>query len=115
LKTADELKDALHRYDAALYGQTFPPEKIKVTVGAEASEEKLGHQVTRRAVQIDGFDAEASRKPLTTHLQVFRWYCPVADRTGMMILRSPRKFDETDDVWKTLRSFWKEAECHHAE
>lgn len=114
LKTADELKDALHRYDAALYGKSFAPEKIKVTVGAEKKEEKLGHSVTRREVQIDGFDAEALNKPLVTHLQVFRWYCPVADRTGMMILRSPRKFDSNDEVWKTLLGFWNEAECHPA-
>ena len=114
LKTADELKDALHRYDASLYGEAFPPEKIKVGVGTEITEGKLGHTVSRRVVQIDGFDAEASRKPLTTYLQVFRWYCPVADRTGVMILRSPRKFDANDEVWKTLLGFWNEAECHPA-
>jgi len=114
LKTADELKDALHLYDAALYGEAFPPEKIKVSVGAETTEDRLGHTVSRRVVKIDGFDAEASRKPLTTYLQVFRWYCPVADRTGIMILRSPRKFDANDEVWKTLLGFWNEAECHPA-
>jgi hypothetical protein len=114
LKTADEVKDALHRYDAALYGKSFAPENIKVSVASEKTETKLGHTVTRRSVQIDGFDAEATRKPLTTHLQVFRWYCPITDRTGMMILRSPREFSESDEVWKALLSFWQEAECHPA-
>jgi hypothetical protein len=112
LKTAEELKDALHRYDSALYGKSFSPEKIKIEVSGETTEQKLGHQVTRRTVRIDGFDAEATNKPLTTHLQVFRWYCPVADRTGMLVLRSPRNFSEDDEVWKTLLGFWKEAECH---
>jgi len=83
-------------------------------VGDGVVEEKLGHAVTRRAVQIDGFDAEAARKPLTTYLQVYRWHCPVADRTGMLVLRSPRVFSPDEDPWKTLLGFWVEAECHHS-
>ena len=112
LKTRDELADALKRYDGSLYGDAFPPDKIKVSVGAEQKAEKLGHAVTRRSVTIDGFDAEATKKELTTHLEVFRWYCPAADRTGFLILRSPRPFKDDDAVWKVLLFFWDKITCH---
>ena len=79
LKTADELRDALHRYDSALYGKSFPPEKIIITIKAEKTEIKVGHAVTVRSIQIDGFDPEATQKPLTTFLQVYR--CTVLPRT----------------------------------
>ena len=104
--------DALKRDDGSLYGDAFPPDKIKVFVGAEQKTEKLGHAVTWRSVTIDGFDAEAMKKELTTHLEVFRWYCPTADRTGFLILRSPRVFKDDDAVWKVLLSFWDKITCH---
>jgi len=112
LKTRDELADALKRYDGSLYGDAFPPDKIKIFVGAEQKTVKLGHAVTRRSVSIDGFDAEATKKELNTHLEVFRWYCPTADRTGFLILRSPRPFQDDDAVWKVLLSFWEKITCH---
>ena len=36
------------------------------------------------------------RKELTTHLEVFRWYCPESKKTEVLILRSPRAFKEDD-------------------
>ena len=115
LKTKDELADALKRYDGSLYGEAFPPEKIKITIGAEQSTQKLGHTVLRRSVTVNGFDAEVSKKELTTHLEVFRWYCPTANRTGMLILRSPRSFNEEDKVWKVLLPLWEKITCHLTE
>jgi len=112
LKSREELADALKRYDGSLYGDAFPPEKIRVTIGPDEKTEKFGHRGIRRSVTIDGFDAEATKKELTTHLEVFRWYCPMADRTGMLVLRSPRPFKNDDAVWRVLLSFWEKIECH---
>jgi hypothetical protein len=112
LKAAAELREALHRYDGSLYGKAFPQEKIKISIGAEQSEQKLGHRVTRRSVTIDGFDAEAGKKELRTHLETFRWYCPTTDRTAMLILRSPRAFKSDDEVWRVLLQFRDDLVCH---
>ena len=112
LKSAADLQDALHRYDASLYGKAFAPEKIKVAIGAETIEDKSGHTVTRRSVIIDGFDAESSKKELRTNLETFRWYCPSVDRTAFLILRSPRPFKNDDEVWKALLWFRDRMVCH---
>ena len=42
----------------------------------------------------------ATKKELTTHLEIFRWYCPDAKRTAVLILRSPHPFQDDDPVWK---------------
>ena len=81
-------------------------------IGPDQDTWKFGHRGIRRSVTIDGFDAEATKKELTTHLEVFRWYCPTADRTGMLVLRSPRPFKNDDAVWRVLLSFWEKIECH---
>ena len=112
LKSAADLREALHRYDGSLYGDAFAPERIKITIGEESSEQKFGHRVTRRSVTIDGFDAEAGRKELRTHLETFRWYCPAADRTAMLVLRSPRTFQPGDEVWRILLQFRDDLVCH---
>ena len=112
LKSREELADALKRYDGSLYGDAFPPAKIRVEIGPDQDTWKFGHRGIRRSVTIDGFDAEATKKELTTHLEVFRWYCPMADRTGMLVLRSPRPFKNDDAVWRVLLSFWEKIECH---
>ena len=112
LNFAAELQDALHRYDASLYGKAFPPEKIKVTVGLATLEDKLGHEVTHRSVIIDGFDAESTGKELRTYLETFRWYCPAVDRTAFVVLRSPRVYSRTDQVWAVLEQFRDDMICH---
>ena len=97
---------------ASVLGDAFPPAKIRVEIGPDQDTWKFGHRGIRRSVTIDGFDAEATKKELTTHLEVFRWYCPTADRTGMLVLRSPRPFKNDDAVWRVLLSFWEKIECH---
>ena len=114
LNFAAELQDALHRYDASLYGKAYPPEKIKVTVGLATMEEKLGHEVTHRSAVIDGFDAESSKKELRTYVETFRWYCPTVDRTAFVVLRSPRAYSRADQVWTVLEQFRDAMICHHA-
>jgi hypothetical protein len=109
-----DLERALSSYDAGLYGGRFEREKLKVAVGADRKEEKLGHAVIRRSVTIDGFDPFATMKPLQTHLEVFRWHCPEADRTCVLILRTPHAFAEDDPVWATLLPFRERFACHSA-
>jgi hypothetical protein len=112
LHTAEEVKAALHRYDASLYGQAYSPDKILVEVLDQEKVRKASHDTVRYAIKIEGFDAEATKQTLTTHLQVFRWYCPVADRTVFLILRSPRIHKEQDSVWQVLDQFWNNLICH---
>jgi hypothetical protein len=112
LQSPAEVKAALHRYDASLYGQAFSPEKILVEVLDQSKVRKAGHDAVRYAINIEGFDAEATKQKLTTHLQVFRWYCPVADRTVFLILRSPRSYKANDSVWEVLEEFWNVLTCH---
>src|SRR5262249_40852139 len=97
-----------------LYRGQFEGAKIKIALGEDRPEKMRGHAVIRRAVTIDGFDPFATRKELTTHLQVFRWYCPEAKRTAVLILRSPHAFREDDPVWKPLRPFRQSSACHES-
>jgi hypothetical protein len=108
----DDLEQALRSYDAGLYAGAFDRSRIKIAIGEDRVSEKLGHPVIRRAVTIDGYDPFATRRPLETHLEVFRWYCPTSDRTAVLILRSPRPFAEDDAVWKALLPFWESLTCH---
>jgi hypothetical protein len=112
LSGREELAEALRAYDAGLYRGRFDAEKIKVAVGEDRQADKLGHTVVRRSVTLDGFDPFATKAPLTTHLEVFRWYCPESKTTEVLILRSPRPFREDDEVWKALLPFWEKTACH---
>lgn len=112
LSSREELDRALRDYDAGLYAGRFDAKKIKIDIGEARTEIRQGHNVARRSVTIDGFDPFVSRKALTTHLEVFRWWCPKSKRTLVLILRSPRPLREDDEVWKRLLPFWEEAECH---
>ena len=58
LKSREELADALKRYDGSLYGDAFPPAKIRVAIGPDQDTWKFGRRGIRRSVTIDGFDAE---------------------------------------------------------
>ncbi len=112
LKTEAEVRDALQRYDGSLYGKAFPPEQIKVRIKAETTEKWRAHEVMRCSAEIDGFDAEATQAKLKTHLETFRWFCPAINKTVFLVLRSPRKFDPQDEVWKVLLRWPVELVCH---
>lgn len=112
-KDAD-IEKALHDYDAGLYRGQFDPSKIKVTISASAKTEKLGHAASVREITIDGFDPFATKKPLRTYVQAYRWYCPQAERTAVLLLRTPHEPTADDAVWKRLRQFWEEFTCHAA-
>jgi hypothetical protein len=106
------LEKALRVYDGGLYRGQFDPAKIRIDIGEDRKTAVHGHTAVRRTVTIDGYDPFVTRKPLTTHLEVFRWYCPQTRRTLVLILRSPRSFVEKDTVWKTLLPFASEIPCH---
>jgi hypothetical protein len=112
LSGRDDLEKALRAYDLGLYRGGLDPAKYKVAMGEDREASKLGHAVVRRSVTIDGFDPFQTKKELTTHLEVFRWYCPKADRTEVLILRSPRPLKDDDEVWKSLLPFWEKLTCH---
>jgi hypothetical protein len=112
LARRDELERALRAYDAGLYAGAFDGARIQIAIGPDQSAEKLGHGVVRRAVTVGGFDPFATKAPLTTHLDVYRWYCSASRRTAVLILRSPRPFDEGDRVWAALLPFWEKFACH---
>ena len=107
-----DLEKALRSYDAGLYAGAFDGSRIKIEIDADRTAEKLGHAVVRRSIAIDGFDPFETRRELTTHLEVFRWYCPESKKTEVLILRSPRPYKEDDAVWKTLVPFWEGLACH---
>jgi hypothetical protein len=113
LSSRNDLERALRAYDAGLYRNRFDPAKIKTTVVWEDRKaDKLGHAVIRRSVTLDGFDPFVTQGELTTHLEIFRWYCPESKKTEVLILRSPHPFRKDDAVWKTLLAFWEMAACH---
>ena len=112
LSSRDELEKALRAYDGGLYGSAFDAAKIKIEISADRKEDVMGHAVVRRSITIDGYDPFATRRELTTHLEVFRWYCPESQKTEVLILRSPREFKDDDPVWRTLFPFWEGLACH---
>ena len=112
LGNRDELDKALRAYDAGLYDGQFEPSKIQIKIGDDRKTETRGHTVVRRTVAIDGYDPFATRSPLKTNLEVFRWYCPDSRTTSVLILRSPRAFKEDDPVWARLLKFWDHVDCH---
>jgi hypothetical protein len=112
LASRDDLEKALRAYDAGLYRGQFEAAKIKIAIGDDRKEEMHGHPGVRRAITIDGYDPFTTRKELTTHLQVDRWYCPESKRTAVLILRSLHAPQEDDPVWKALLPFRKTFTCH---
>jgi hypothetical protein len=112
LASRDDLEKALRAYDGGLYRGAFDAAKIKIDVGEDRKEESHGHAVIRRAVTVEGYDPFTTRKELTTHLEVFRWFCPEAKRTAVLILRSPHPFQADDSVWKDLLPFRESFSCH---
>ena len=107
-----EFDRALRAYDAGLYGGQFAAQKIKIEFGKTQMTTRHSHAVVRWSITLHGFDPFVTKKPLTTHLEVFRWYCPKTDHTAVLILRSPRPFDTEDKVWKDLLQFWEKMDCH---
>jgi hypothetical protein len=112
LASREDLEKALRSYDAGLYAGKFDGSRIKIDIGEDRKTDKLGHPVVRRSITIDGYDPFATRRELKTHLEVFRWYCPDSKKTEVLILRSPREFNEDDAVWKKLVPFWEGLACH---
>jgi hypothetical protein len=112
LSSREDLIKALRGYDAGLYRGQFDASEIRIELGEDRNAEKQGHSVTRRPVTFDGFDPFTTRRKLTTHLEVFRWYCPESKKTVVLILRSPHPYNEDDPVWKALLPFWDSLSCH---
>ena len=107
LGARSELQRALRAYDAGLYGKQFRSERIKLEMGPDRTR-RLGRQmVVYRRVMIAGFDPFVTKRPLTTYLETYRWYCPQSKHTAVLILRSPRRPDPQDPVWKKLLHFQK--------
>lgn len=106
LASDKDLERALREYDAGLYGGQFPADRIKLTIKTlpKTKKQKAAGYV-RRVVVFEGFDPFQTKKPLTTHLVVSRWYRPEQKHTVVLILRSPRKPAEADPIWKTLSQF----------
>ena len=86
LSTRDDLEKALRAYDAGLYAGAFEASKIAIEIGEDQKADRLGHPVVRRPVTLAGFDPFATKRGLTTHLDVFRWYCPESRKTEILIL-----------------------------
>ena len=106
LASDKDLQRALRDYDAGLYGGQFPPEKIKLTlttVKLPAQKKLQGYSMRR--VKFEGFDPFQTKAPLTTYLDVYRWYRPDQKQTAILILRSARPHAPADPVWKKLREF----------
>jgi hypothetical protein len=112
LASGEDLVKALRAYDGGLYRGQFAADKIQIDMGKEGEVQKQGHSAIRRSVTLKGFDPFTTRRELTTYLEVFRWYCPESNKTEVLLLRSPRTFNEDDDVWKALLPFWDKFTCH---
>lgn len=112
LKSDDDLTRALRAYDAGLDRGQFAADKIEIAIKDSRRVKTQGHTAERRSITVAGFDPFTTRRALTTHLEVFRWYCPESKKTGVLILRSPRPFKEDDPVWKRLLPFWEKLSCH---
>ncbi len=115
LTSRTELEQALRAYDGGLYGGLFDRDEIKIALEPDKRTDKLGHTVLRRAITIEGFDPFTTKRPLTTHLETFRWYCPESKRTAVLLLRSPRAFKPDDPVWAELLPFWERFACHNGQ
>src|SRR5262249_50749451 len=115
LSSREDLEKALRAYDGGLYRGQFEAAKIKINMGEDRHEEIRGHAPVHRTVTIDGFDPFPTRAELKTHLEIYRWYCPEARRTAVLILRSPHPMKEDDEVWKALLPFRQSIACPKAE
>ncbi|MEE3371280.1 MAG: hypothetical protein VX346_18240 [Planctomycetota bacterium] len=105
------LQRALREYDAGLYGKQFKPNQIKMEMSPDKTR-RLGRQmVVYRRVVVDGFDPFVTKRPLKTYLETYRWYCPLDKHTAVLILRSPRRPDPQDPVWKKLLQFGESLPC----
>lgn len=109
-----DLQRALRAYDAGLYGKQFKADQIKIDIGADRMV-RVGHQVmVYRRVTFQGFDPFVTKRPLTTYLETYRWYCPDSKHTAVLILRSARRPDPQDSVWKRLLRFRPSVPCPDA-
>ena len=105
------LERALRAYDAGLYGRQFKAEQIKMVVGADREFRGDRQTIVYRRVTLHGFDPFVTRRPLTTYLETFRWYCPDSRYTAVLILRSARRPHPHDPVWKRLLRFRASVGC----
>lgn len=101
-----DLERALRDYDAGLYGGDYPAEKIKLTLSTvKPGEHQKLAGFSLRQVKFEGFDPFQTKSPLTTYLEVYRWYRPEQKQTAVLILRSARPRKDDDPVWKKLHQF----------
>lgn len=110
LASEKDLERALRAYDAGLYGGQFAAADINIEIG-EGKKRKGAVGVTDRSVTFHGFDPFVTKRPQTTYLRISRQYCAKSDRTAILILRSPRQFNEEDAVWKQLLAFRQHVDC----
>jgi len=96
-----ELKRALLEYDAGLYGNKYPKEKIKITLRTRPADERYP------VIIVDGFDPFTTNKPLRTWIVYHRRYEKQTDTTTILLLRSSQPYDPENDVWKTLRTLFR--------
>jgi len=104
LKSDADLKRALKTYDAGLYGDQFPADKIKITLIRPKLKAKPG---TIR-VTFDGFDPFTTKKPLRTYMTIYRRFDEKTKQTILLILRSSRRYTQGDPVWNSLLTFPKD-------
>ena len=105
------LQRALRDYDAGLYRKQFKSDQIKMEIGPDKTR-RLGRQlVVYRRVVVNGFDPFVAKRPLKTYLETYRWYCPAGKHSAVLILRSPRRPDPQDPVWKKLLQFGEALPC----
>ena len=104
LKSDADLKRALRSYDAGLYRDQFTSGEIKITLTRPKLKAKPG---TIR-VTFDGFDPFTTKKPLRTYMTIYRRFDEKTKQTILLILRSSRRYDPRDPVWKSLLTFPKD-------
>lgn len=103
-----ELEKTLKDYDFGLYAGAVPESAVTVILSrGSATGQHGGDRYTGTLV---GFDSFFTKQPLTSQLQVSRWYCPDSDRTFVTIARSPAR--RTNEIWKELSSRQQATACH---
>ena len=92
--------------DTGDYVIVINAEKIKLTLSTvKPGEQQKLAGFSLRQVKFEGFDPFQTKAPLTTYLEVYRWYRPEQKQTAVLILRSARPRKDNDPVWKKLHQF----------
>ncbi|MEW6160938.1 MAG: serine hydrolase domain-containing protein [Verrucomicrobiota bacterium] len=113
LTNREELERTLKAYDVGLYNNAVPASDVDVRLEPEKSEMTGGHVVQSWQGILKGFDSFFRKEPLTSTLNVSRWFCPESGRTFVSILRSPAS--ATNAIWHELRMRGRKTLCHALE